>query len=219
MIQVNPLFVNSLFALSSHGGQVLCNFWILSCFCDKTVGFPFCFVLSFNRCKWNKLMYFKLIKDLFWKSKILHQLYLLFCRLTSCFFRRFLVTWIAHLKYEISRSEKKLIYWQLFQNKKKQWCLAFQVCSFFLALSLKRLWLRGCSEEKGAVEEKPLFTSLFCSLIFLILLPDFFCDRIAEASSKIAVIPETETSCTSEPLQEWSALFLALFFFCRFLSE
>lgn len=93
------------------------------------------------------------------------------------------------------------------------------MCSFFLALSLKRMWLKGCSEEKGAVEEKPLSNNLFCSLIFLILLLYFLCDLIAEASSKIAeTIPEIETSCTSEPLQEWSALVLALFFFCHFFS-
>lgn len=82
------------------------------------------------------------------------------------------------------------------------------------------MWLRGCSEGKEAVEEEPLSVSLFCSLICLILLPDFFCDKIAKASSKIAeTIPEVETSYTSELLQEWSALVLALFFFCHFFSK
>lgn len=90
----------------------------------------------------------------------------------------------------------------------------------FLALLLKGMRLRDCGEEKGAVEEKPLSTSLLYSLIFLILLLDFFCDRIAEASSKTAeTIPEIETSCTSELLQEWSALVLAWFFFCHFFSK
>lgn len=79
------------------------------------------------------------------------------------------------------------------------------------------MWLRGCSEGKEAVEEEPLSTSLFCSLICLILLPDFFCDKIAKASSKIAeTIPEIETSYSSELLQEWSALVLLCSSFVTF---
>lgn len=64
MVQVNPVFVNSLLAFSSHGGQVLCNFECCHAFVIKSLDFlSVLYLVSFNRCKRNKFMYFKLIKD------------------------------------------------------------------------------------------------------------------------------------------------------------
>lgn len=92
-ILVNPLFVNSSLAFSSHGGQVLCNFEYCHVFVMKPLDFlSVLYSVSFNRCKLNKLMYFKLIKDMFLKNKILYQLYIVFCKVISCFLRRFLAT-------------------------------------------------------------------------------------------------------------------------------
>lgn len=97
MIQVNPVFVSSLLAVSCHGGQVLCNFEYCHVCVIKPLDFlSVLYLVSFNRCKWNKWMFFKLIKDIFWKNEIIYQLYLVFCKFSSWFFKRFLETWIAH---------------------------------------------------------------------------------------------------------------------------
>lgn len=72
MIQVNPVFVSSSLAVSCHGGQVLCNFEYCHVCVIKPLDFlSVLYLVSFNRCKWNKLMYFNRIKHIFWKNEII----------------------------------------------------------------------------------------------------------------------------------------------------